>query len=407
MVFLVKKLAIIGLFAFGLALPAVAQNPYSAAYRVNESIISYFDIDQRVRLMRVLGANDPNLRDSAIEDLIDDRLKTETARNYGIDVSAAEIDDAIGNYAAQRNMTGDQIRSRVRGAGISQEAFEDFISVSLVWRTILRARFGQLARPSEIDLNAQLNTIAVSSSSAIQLGEISLRYSERGQEGTVSLATQLVAQLRAGGDFAQIAQEYSRAASAPDGGVIGWVSPTRLPPQIKAAIRGLGRGGVSDPIFIPSGVIIIKVLNTRTVTQQVEVPTSITVTYAQFILPHAAGDQAATMRQANRLRRSLNGCRGVAGTAAGYADGSGQIGPVALGDISADIGLALARLDPRDSVAMPETNAVRVLVLCDRVSEMTTESRATLQNRLYAQNLNTLSEGFLLELRRTSVIERR
>ena len=52
------------------------------------------------------------------------------------------------------------------------------------------------------------------------------------------------------------------------------------------------------------------------------------------------------------------------------------------------------------------SNALRVLVLCDRVSQMSPEGRATLRNQLLSQNFNALSEGFLLELRRNSIIER-
>jgi hypothetical protein len=52
-------------------------------------------------------------------------------------------------------------------------------------------------------------------------------------------------------------------------------------------------------------------------------------------------------------------------------------------------------------------NALRVLVLCDRVSEMSPEGRATLRNQLASRNFNALSEGYLLELRRNSVIERK
>ncbi len=407
MVLLGKRLLLLGALIFGLALPAAAQGAFSIAYRVNEAVITNYDIDQRVRLMRALGANSPNLRQEATDALIDDRLKQEAAASFGASIERATLDQAIETYANQRNLTTQSLMAKLRRAGVQPESFDEFISVSVIWRNILRSRFGQQANPSEIELNAQLNTFAISSSSTIQLGEIVLPYLERGQDATVALATDIVGQLRNGGNFSKLAKEYSRSRTAEGGGVIGWVAPNRLPAQIGAAIRGLGRGGVADPIYIPSGVVIIKVLDARTVTQQIEVPVSVNLTYAELVIPYADGSAREAGRQANRLRRSLDGCRGLQARAAEFGNGSGVFGPTSLNSVDADIGLALARLDPRDSTIMQASNALRVLVLCDRVSEMSPEGRATLRNQLASQNLNALSEGYLLELRRTSIIERK
>jgi len=398
MVWLGKRLMLLGAFIFGMALPVMAQGSFSVAYRVNESVVSNYDIDQRVKLMRALGATGPNLRQSAIDALIDDRLKTETASNFGIAPDEATLARAIEEYAQQRNMTTQSLLATLRRAGVQPESLEEFITVSLAWQTILRARFGDQADPSEIELNKQLNTFAISSAQTIQLGEIVLPYLERGQDATVALATQIVSQLRAGENFGKLAREYSRSRTAESGGVIGWVAPNRLPDQIGAAIRGLSRGGVADPIFIPSGVVIIMVLDARSVSRQIEIPVSVNVTYGDLVVPYGEGGAGEAQRQANRMRRSLDGCRGLSAE-------NGVVGPVSLNAIDADVALALARLDPRDSTILQGTNAMRVLVLCDRVSEMSVEGRATLRNQLLSQNLGALSQGYLLELRRNSIIE--
>jgi len=407
MVLLGKRLWLLGALILGLALPAHAQGAFSIAYRVNEAIITNYDIDQRVKLLRALGANGPNMRQTAIDALIDDRLKQGLAADFGINLDQSALDRAIEGYAQQRNLTTQSLMARMRGAGVHRESFEEFLSTSIIWRDILRSRFGQQANPSEIELNAQLNTYAISSASTLQLGEIVLTYLERGQDGTVALATDMVAQLRNGGNFSELAKQYSRSQTAARGGVIGWVSPNRLPAQIGAAIRGLGRGGVADPIYIPSGIVIIKVLDARTVTRQIEVPVSVNITYATLVIPYAEGGAREAQRLANRTRRSLDGCRGLEARAAEFGSGSGVIGPISLNAVDADIGLALARLDPRESTVVNGENAVRVVVLCDRISEMSVEGRATLRNQLVSQNLGALSEGLLLELRRSSIIERK
>ncbi|MCF6271666.1 MAG: peptidylprolyl isomerase [Rhodobacteraceae bacterium] len=407
MVWLVKRISLIGALILSMVLPSLAQGSFSIAYRVNESVISNFDIDQRVKLMRFLGATDQNQRQAATEALIEDRLKAEAAQAYGVTVDDSALAQTIESFAQQRNLTSRSLMANLRRAGVARTSFEEFMAVSIVWRTLLRARYGQQAAPSEIDLNAQLNTYAVSSTSTIQIGEIILPYLGRGQDATVALASQLIAELRNGTSFSKLAQEYSRAPSAANGGVVGWVARNRLPAQIGAAIRGLRRGQVSESIFIPSGVVLIMVLDERTVSRQIEIPVNVNVTYAELVIPFGEGGNAEASRQADRLRRSLDGCRGLSGRAADFASGSGVFGPVSLKNIDTAVGLGLARLDPRQSTVVSADNALRVLVLCDRVSEMSVEGRARLRDQLFTQNLGALSAGFLLELRRNSVIERK
>ena len=407
MVLLSKRLVLLGALMIGMALSASAQGAFSIAYRVNEAVITNYDIDQRTRLMRALGASSPNMRQEAIDALIDDRLKQETAAGFGAALERAELDQAISSYAQQRNLTAQSLLAKLRRAGVQPESFDEFLSTSVIWNNILTSRFGSQAAPSEIELNAQLNTYAISSANTLQLGEIVLSYLDRGQDGTVALAADIIAQLRNGGNFSALAKQYSRSQTAPRGGVIGWVSPNRLPAQIGAAIRGLGRGGVAEPIYIPSGIVIIKVLDARTVTQQIEVPVSVNITYAELVIPYAEGGAGEARRLANRTRRALDGCRGLQARAAEFGAGSGVIGPVSLNAVDADIGLALARLSPRESTIMQGSNALRVVVLCDRVSQMSPEGRAVLRQQLASQNLNALSEGYLLRLRRSAVIERK
>ena len=64
-------------------MPALAQNPFSAAITVNESVVTYFEISQRARLLTLLNApGDPVER--AREDLINERLQVQAAERLGL-----------------------------------------------------------------------------------------------------------------------------------------------------------------------------------------------------------------------------------------------------------------------------------------------------------------------------------
>ncbi len=59
--------------------PVLAANPYAPALTVNDSVITHYDIDQRVKLLDALGANG-DINKLAIQQLTEDRLKLQAAK---------------------------------------------------------------------------------------------------------------------------------------------------------------------------------------------------------------------------------------------------------------------------------------------------------------------------------------
>ncbi|MGH9870382.1 MAG: peptidyl-prolyl cis-trans isomerase [Candidatus Polarisedimenticolia bacterium] len=70
-------------------------------------------------------------------------------------------------------------------------------------------------------------------------------------------------QIRAGGDFAQLAQTNSEDSSAAQGGDLGWFGRGRMVPEFEQAAFGLAEGQVSDLIKTQFGYHLIKVTGSR------------------------------------------------------------------------------------------------------------------------------------------------
>ena len=68
---------------------------------------------------------------------------------------------------------------------------------------------------------------------------------------------------RAGEDFAALSRELSRAPNAAEGGQIGWVERGQLPPEFEAAVFGLAKGEVSDPVPSNAGWHVFQVTDRR------------------------------------------------------------------------------------------------------------------------------------------------
>jgi peptidyl-prolyl cis-trans isomerase D len=76
-------------------------------------------------------------------------------------------------------------------------------------------------------------------------------------------ASRILADARAGKDFAQLAKQNSDDPSAEKGGDVGWVVQGQLPPTIDKPIFSLAKGEVSNVIETPGGLEIVKVEDTK------------------------------------------------------------------------------------------------------------------------------------------------
>lgn len=76
-------------------------------------------------------------------------------------------------------------------------------------------------------------------------------------------ANRILADARAGKDFAQLAKKESDDPSASKGGDLGWVVQGQLPPEVDKVVFSLSKGGISDLIETPAGWQIVKVDDVR------------------------------------------------------------------------------------------------------------------------------------------------
>ncbi|MDX1784866.1 MAG: peptidylprolyl isomerase [Roseovarius sp.] len=76
-------------------------------------------------------------------------------------------------------------------------------------------------------------------------------------------AATLVAQLKDGADFAELAKEHSTGPSGPSGGELGWFSAGMMVEPFQDAVEALEAGGISDPVQTQFGWHVIRLNETR------------------------------------------------------------------------------------------------------------------------------------------------
>jgi peptidyl-prolyl cis-trans isomerase SurA len=394
------------------AVPAPAAQPFAPAVVVNDDLITEFDVEQRMRLMQLMGVRGEKMREQAVESLIDDKLRAQAAKALGVKLDEQQLNAAIDEFARARNMTGKEMMARVVKAGVTRQAMIDLISNQAAFRDAMRLRFLARATPTDNEIEEEKVRGPGVGASVLHLAELVLVIRERGEVGTQALAEQLFKSLSGGADFAAAARKYSRSPTARKGGDIGWLPIERLPPTVVTALAPLAPGEVTRPIPVPNALVILKVLGARTADTAPATLADVAVTVGRLVValdPKASEtDVAAAQVEAERVGKELKTCADVEARKQIFGTGSGTQGPVPLRSLPDAERQAIATLVPGEvSPPVRSKTGMEVILVCARTGKTDVSAIEQVRNRLVNERMVSYATGYLQELRRDAVIEYR
>ena len=383
---------------FGIPSSSHAQNPFAVKRIVDTSIITNYDISQRVRLLRAFGFRGPDPEALALSQLTEDKLKIAAAERNGIGLSEDGYEIGFADFAEQRGASPGGLLARMRNSGVSDEAFRDFMTAGLLWRGVVQSRFRARAQPSETDVQNALNFGASGVQESVLIREIAIPFAERGQDGARRLAERIARDVGNGSSFAAFARQYSRTPTAARGGLLGWRPANQLPPVIASAVLALSPGEVSAPIEVPAGIILLQLADIRE--EDATTSTDILASYVRIDVPSSDAANAA-----EALRDEAETCIEADGVATEAGGASGRYGPDLIADIPVDIAMVLAGLDASEvGATAPNENGVSVIMLCNRTVTTDPEQIEALQNQIFSQRMAAYANGYLQELLSDAVI---
>lgn len=263
---------LLGACAIAIALlnvaPATAQTLFRPVAVVNDSAITGFDLAQRAQILVALGfstASADALRNQALDQLVEDRLKVQAGKRIGLKSSPEVVAAGVEQLAARSNLSPTEFRALMNAQGVTDQAVEDMAAAQVIWIQVVRSRFADRVEPGEAEIAAELNLIGTRGAFDYRLREIGLPLEDDGRTGaqTRALAEQLYNSLSQGGDFAEAVARFSKAPSASRGGDVGWVTTQQMPPNLLNAVRNMNAGDVSQPLDVAGGLSLIQVVEKR------------------------------------------------------------------------------------------------------------------------------------------------
>ncbi|PHR62395.1 MAG: peptidylprolyl isomerase [Robiginitomaculum sp.] len=384
---------------------STAQVTEGVAAVVNDKVISTFDVRQRMRLMVLSTQVDPTeesmrrFQTQAIRALVDESLKVQEASKFEIVVSEAEIDQQITRLARQNDITADSVKQDLIKANISPHTLEDQMRADIAWQILVSGRYGSRIRVSNNQIALEQQRFKDNLSKPQYLvSEILLESPSIEQDPAIYAGgMSLIQQMKDGAPFVAVAQQFSAAPSAQQGGDMGWIREGDMPREVNAILKVMQVGTISNPIKVSGGFYIVAVRDRK------DGSAPMMANFRQIVAP------VADMDKMTDFLNDVTNCEG-ADNITDVIEGSfvNPFADVSIGDLAPAFREILESLQPNQwSKPVESPNGAVSILLCSKGyaegSGVPTEDEIV--NRITDQKLSMLSRRYLRDLRRDSTIE--
>ncbi len=402
--------------------PARAADPLEKIVAVvNDEAISEDDLNGRLKLAMAAGnyPDSPEVREKLVPQvlrtLIDDQLKIQEAKRLKLNVDREEVENEIKLTAEQNHETLAELKAALVKQGVPFSTFEKEITAQEAWRKVIQKEIRQRIEVTDDEVNtAYAKVMASVNKPQYLVAEIFLLVDTPNDDARVKdFAGQLEDQLSHGANFAKLAQQFSQAAGAAQGGDLGAVEEGELDEALNQALVKMEPGQISAPIRTQDGYHIL-LLRAKGDALQGD-PAESEVHLKNVLIPFAhqptKEEVEQMMADANKMRTTLTSCAALdeKGRRDGLAGDIGKPGEMTkVAQLARPIAGLVAGLQINQlSQPLPTNDGIMMFMVCARKDppKRAPPTRDQVANQLYMERLDMQQQRYLSDLRSSGFVD--
>ena len=396
--FKLKSALLAAVCAAALAGPAPAQNMFAPAVKVNDTVVTEFEVQQRVKFLKILNARGAT-RKAAIESLINERLRGEAILASGLQPSQEGANAALEEFAGRANMSRAEFTTALARAGVEKETFRDFVINGIAWRDLIRSRYGNRVSVSEAEIDRALSAQSSGNSNIRVLVSEIIIPAPPPQAARVAAIAEQIAESKSANEFSSFARKYSATATRGAGGRLPWQALSDLPPSLQPLILSLSPGEVTEPLNIPNAVALFQLRDIEETGRPAKAYSAIE--YAAYYM--AGGRSPETLQQAANLKTQVDVCDDLYAFAKGQPESVLDRETLPPSKIPQDFAIELSKLDEGEvstALTRADGQALVFLMMCGKTAEQNAEvSREDVAASIRQRRLSGFADSLLAELR--------
>ena len=371
-----------------------AEGIFDTIISVDRAAITNYELEQRILFFSFLNEPGDTLISSR-QSLIDDRLKMAAGNKDGFALTPTELENAMLDFAKNSNQSLGGLLNLLNEGGVDAETFRDYVEVGVVWREVVRKRFGSQSQPTESEIDRALAAERAEGDISVLLTEIVLPAGPSQLEESRKIAREL-AKITSIGSFSEKAKKLSVSSSRDNGGKIPWRNLKDLPNGLRQIIASLRPGQVAKPLEVQNAIVLFQLRDVEEL--GLKAPEIISMKFAKITGINSVLDLAT---------KTVNSCNDLYGLVKLDKDVVLEMLTQHPDEIEQATALRLNRLDRHEmSIFSDSSDSIgNMIMLCERNYTTSADiSRSEVAKNIRAARLTNLAEGYLAELRTNATV---
>ncbi len=205
------------------------------------------------------------IRLETLQSLVDETLIQQQIKKHHIEVKDKEIQRYISMIKSEHNLTDEQFAMALKQEGMTLESFKARQRKQIEKQKLLGREIQSKLKVSEKDIEQYYRQHYTTEAGAEKIKASHILFSippdtpKKQREAVYERAKEVLAKLRAGADFSEMAKKYSDDPSASTGGDLGWFRRGDMVASFEKAAFSLKKGQISDLVKTRFGYHIIMV----------------------------------------------------------------------------------------------------------------------------------------------------
>lgn len=252
---------------------------------VNDDVITHSELDHALTAIKFQIAqeqapqpSEAALQKQVLDQLINKKLQLQMAKQAGISVSDDELNKAIERIASQNQISVESLYSHLNQDGMSTRDYRHEIHDQMVMQKLQQQEVVShiVISPQEIDGFLRTQAWKNNSTTEYHLEDILIPLSDAPSPQDIGAAKKqadiIMTKLKNGANFNELAQKESQGSNALKGGDLGWRKLPEIPTAFVEPVTHLKANGLAGPIQTPNGFHIIRLTDTRAITEKQSAP---------------------------------------------------------------------------------------------------------------------------------------
>lgn len=242
---------------------------------VNNDVITELELDRAVSMRRSQMKQSTNvelalkqLRQQTLNDMINQKVLENELEKSDLQVTDDELARTIANVLQKNGINIEILRAELAAKGISFEEYKEELKGQIKQMKFIQQQVAANIQVTDQDVQkykANLKKAKPEDQNtvvhlAVIIKKVDEDISPDNIREEVRKWRKITDKARKGEDFAKLAVEYSEGPEAKEGGDWGSKNLNELPSPMSSLVRKMKVGSVSDPILMPDGIYIVKIL---------------------------------------------------------------------------------------------------------------------------------------------------